>query len=925
MASVYRLLPGQYVHVEDSNTCEVLTLLGPLSFTLFDHYRVLHPQPQPCIVVPSDYYVAIHNPVRRSGADGVAATTASHESPLDSMVHASCPCGYRLVSTDPTLLKCPSEATCHVGLTEYRFTQSPFPLFPGEVAEDPQPIPLLDARTAFLLEVVQPYSYTDAASGQTSQREVGEKYLFKGPGRYRPRVEERVVTAVGALVVKSNEVVFLSARQSHADETGTTRVAGEVWSVRAEGIYFPHPLATVVSVETETVLSPDVALLVQAKTNHFDALFQKERKLGDTWLVTENETSIFVPSKEVNKVKTVDRIALGPRQYCLVRHPYHDGENRWGAVEMRQGVSSFFPHPGEEIMGRPVRNAFVLSECEALLVEARNTFTDEDGVTRAVATRWLVRGPRCYIPPLSVRVLEQRCPLPLDVNSGVYVRNISTGAIRSVYGKPFLLSEDEALWEKPVSTTVRTLIGASRLSVRKDSVVDSPCRPNARALGRWGDTDSGNGADTTDSNCSEDETDGSASAEDDDYDDKVRNAHLSAADLAKYSVVSAKVDQNMLVRVYDVSTGTIRVEAGPTVVVLGPHEQFMPLYLSGGRPKRPNQILSLGLFLGPDYMADVIEVETLDHARLSLHLAYNWEFDTNDKAHIKQVAFTLPDFVGEACKTLASRVRAAIAGVTFELFHCLSSSVIRQAIFSSAADGSEEVQGDSLYFRVNGLRITNVDVQSVEPVDVKTRLALTKSEQLAVEIITKAQESEATHRATLLEQEAKGTLELQEMNDKAMAEVDRMELLMVMVHNAAIEQTSASMAQAVAEKEARLVEAQAELDATPKRCASHDAGADAELAVLRKRMELELSHRKVMNDLAVQRSTALGSVEAKKYEQIMSALGKETVVALAQAGPELQAKLLGALGLQGFLVTDGSSPVNLFNLSENLAARQRIM
>ncbi len=31
--------------------------------------------------------------------------------------------------------------------------------------------------------------------------------------------------------------------------------------------------------------------------------------------------------------------------------------------------------------------------------------------------------------------------------------------------------------------------------------------------------------------------------------------------------------------------------------------------------------------LGPDFMTDIIEVESSDHARLRLQLSYNWHFD----------------------------------------------------------------------------------------------------------------------------------------------------------------------------------------------------------------------------------------------------------------------------------------------------------
>jgi major vault protein len=67
-----------------------------------------------------------------------------------------------------------------------------------------------------------------------------------------------------------------------------------------------------------------------------------------------------------------------------------------------------------------------------------------------------------------------------------------------------------------------------------------------------------------------------------------------------------------------------RVIFGPELVMLGPDEQFTQLSLSGGKPKKPNQIKSLCLLLGPDFATDIITVETADHARLSLQLSYNW-------------------------------------------------------------------------------------------------------------------------------------------------------------------------------------------------------------------------------------------------------------------------------------------------------------
>ena len=66
---------------------------------------------------------------------------------------------------------------------------------------------------------------------------------------------------------------------------------------------------------------------------------------------------------------------------------------------------------------------------------------------------------------------------------------------------------------------------------------------------------------------------------------------------------------------YDFKAKTSRVLFGPDLVMLSPDEQFTVLSLSGDKPKQPGMIKSLQLMLGPDFMTDIIVVETSDHAR----------------------------------------------------------------------------------------------------------------------------------------------------------------------------------------------------------------------------------------------------------------------------------------------------------------------
>jgi len=59
-------------------------------------------------------------------------------------------------------------------------------------------------------------------------------------------------------------------------------------------------------------------------------------------------------------------------------------------------------------------------------------------------------------------------------------------------------------------------------------------------------------------------------------------------------------------------------------------------------------------------------------------------------------------------------------------------------------------------------------------------------------------------------------------------------------------------------------------------------------------------------------------LEIEKVKRTITALGPKTLVEISKAGPEMKSKLLQALNLKGFLVTDGKNPINLFNTANGM-------
>merc|ERR1712232_425388 len=311
---------------------------------------------------------------------------------------------------------------------------------------------------------------------------------------------------------------------------------------------------------------------------------------------------------------------------------------------------------------------------------------------------------------------------------------------------------------------------------------------------------------------------------------------------------------------------------------------------------------------------DIIVVETSDHARLQLQLSYNWHFQV-DKSAPNALIFQVPDFVGDACKAMASNIRGAVASVGFDEFHKYSARLIRKAVFGLNEAGKIN---DDFIFPANNLCITNIDIQSVEPVDQRTRDSLQKSVQLAIEITTKSQEAAARHEAERVEQEARGRLERQKIEDEAEAEKARKRLLQLQAQSAAVESTGQATAEAKARSEAAQIEGQSAVTLASLKAESSNIVTENELAGATESQLSEIEFQQQMDNLEIERASGLASIESTKFKAIIAAIGRETIAAIAQAGPEMQAKLLEGLGVKSLLITDGNSPINLFNTANGL-------
>merc|ERR1712137_1076532 len=528
------------------------------------------------------------------------------------------------------------------------------------------------------------------------------------------------------IVLSPDQGLKLRARRDCVDASGTKRRAGEEWLYRCVGTYLPAVDEEVVDVVKAFTLTERVALHIRANRTYTDQL-GNVRKAGEEWLVTNKDSVTYIPDVYEEIVGTVNITILNNRQYCVILDPLDNkGKPQLGKKVLVKGEAFFFLRPGERLE-KGIQNVYVLGENEALLLRAREAYT-ENNEEHAPGDRWMIYGPADYIPPVEVEIVEKRRAIPLSDNEGVYVRDITTGKVRSEIGKSYMLEPNEELWNKSLPEVVEELL------FRETGVKRDPSR-----------------------------------------------------------VVSLRVPRNSAVQIYDYINKKSRTVFGPELVMLHPDEHFTVLSLAGGKPKRPHVIKDLCLQLGPGFMTDIIVVEASDHARLQLQLSYNWHFQVDKSNAAGAKIFQVPDFVGDACKAMASNIRGAVASVGFDEFHKQSARLIRKAVFGLNEAGRIR---DKFLFPANNLCITNIDIQSVEPVDQRTRDSLQKSVQLAIEITTKSQEAAARHEAERIEQEARGRLERQKIADEAEAEMARKRLLQLQAQSAAVESTGQATAEA---------------------------------------------------------------------------------------------------------------------------------
>jgi major vault protein len=420
--SVCRISPYHYIHVLDQNKNVSRLEIGPKTFVKQDNEKIIF-GPEKMITIPPRNYCVIENPIEKD-ANGKAVIDENGQAKLS------------------------------FADLEIRFSQEPFPLYPGELLkQNITPLKVIPANSALRLKAV-----LDFEDENNVKRIAGDEWLFEGPGTYIPRKEVSIEEQIRATVIKPNQAIRLRARKECTDRSGNNRVTGEEWIVKQTGAYLPGAFEEVVSVVDAFVLTEKVALHARALKTFVDD-FGKKRLNGEEWLITMNDTETHIPNVYEQIVGVVQVTTLSSRQFAIISNPVGpDGLVQLGKKKLVKGERNFFLQPGEKL-DRGIENVFVLSEQDGLIVKCIESFEDELKVKRLPGDRWMIKGPTDYVPPVEVQIVTPRKAIPLDENEGIYVRDIKSGKVRAVIGQTYMLNQDEEQWQKELPADVELLLG----------------------------------------------------------------------------------------------------------------------------------------------------------------------------------------------------------------------------------------------------------------------------------------------------------------------------------------------------------------------------------------------------------------------------------------------------------------------------------
>jgi major vault protein len=338
--------------------------------------------------------------------------------------------------------------------------------------------------------------------------------------------------------------------------------------------------------------------------------------------------------------------------------------------------------------------------------------------------------------------------------------------------------------------------------------------------------------------------------------------------------------------------GKQRVELGPKTVLLEYDEELTILSLSTGKPKTTDRLLETPyLRVENNVVSDLIHAETMDRVTVELRLSYlvNFEGDPNRW-------FSVENYVKFLCDHVRSVLKNRVKRLPVEEFYLKSTDFVRDSILGTSPEAGKPRPG--MYFKENGMRVSDVEVLAVSLRDDRIRQMLDAAQHDVVrnnlEMTTLRRNLEVTKQKEQITREEQQTkADTQKKAHSLQLDLATSELSVILT------KLGNELKQLEVLKERQMAnEAIEDLKADSSR--ARDAkDQEMALAINREQLEIEIERLKAETQSVVDR---FSSSQKGFSDALMSLSNNETMVKVAQAwdiqrtiGGESMADLLGRL------------------------------
>ena len=448
----------------------------------------------------------------------------------------------------------------------------------------------------------------------------------------------------------------------------------------------------------------------------------KEEKyfVGQILVIKGTEISFYIPPTGIEVIPTDkgeyvrDAVTLERLEYSILKD-----EN--GSKRYVPGPVVVFPKPTETFVksenGTHVFRALELSPISGIYVKVIAEYKDEDGTVHPVGEELFITGKdqMIYYPRPEHALIQydgkyMHHAIAIPEGEGRYILNRLDGKIKTIKGPAMYLPDPrtEVVVKRKLTAKECQLLypDNSEVLAYNNSITEK----QQEKLARKGLTSTLDMAYSTSNN--EDALaifEATANISRGVSYTKPRTITLDT----KYDgVVSVDVWTGYAMNVVS-KTGKREVVVGPTTRLLDYDETIEAMYLSTGRPKTTDNLLTTGfLRVENNKVSDLINVQTKDYVDVQIKVSYCVDF-LNE---YKDKWFSVENYVKYLCDRMRSLVKREVKQYTIQEFYANSTDITRNIILNidpNAEQVDREPKPVGRLFKENGMFVKDVEILSV--------------------------------------------------------------------------------------------------------------------------------------------------------------------------------------------------------------------